>query len=48
MKWRDSKLDQRPRLIMEKDIAEAPKNVKLSCGNEFSGASINGKEKCPT
>ena len=32
---RDSKLDQRTRLIMEKEIAEAPENVKLSCGNEF-------------
>ena len=32
---RDSKLDQRPGLILEKEIAEAPKNVKMRCGNDF-------------
>ena len=29
------KLDQQPGLILEKEIAEAEENVKLSCRNEF-------------
>ena len=35
MNQRDSKLDQRPGLILDKEIVEAPENIKLSCGNEF-------------